>query len=54
MEINNVKQNATGQHASLIREETLISCEHSILKYDGRQLSVDDILTGIKNFKGGF
>lgn len=54
MEIINVEQNATGQLASLIREETLISCEHSILKYDGRQLSVDDILTGIKNFKGGF
>lgn len=54
IEIINVEQNATGQLAALIREETLISCEHSILKYDGRQLSVDDILTGIKNLKGGF
>ena len=54
VDIINVEQNATGQLAALIREETLISCEHSILKYDGRQLSVDDILTGLKNLKGGF
>ena len=54
MEIINVEQNATGQLAALIREETLINCEHSILKYDGRQLSVDDILSGLKNLKGGF
>lgn len=54
VKIINIEQNATGQLAALIREETLISCEHSILKYDGRQLSVDDILTGIKNLKGGF
>lgn len=54
MEIINVEQNATGQLAALLREEALICCEHSILKYDGRQLSVDDILTGIKNLKGGF
>lgn len=54
VEIINVEQNATGQLASLIREEALISCDHSILKYDGRQLSVDDILNGIKNLKGGF
>ncbi|PKM60348.1 MAG: 2-oxoacid:acceptor oxidoreductase subunit alpha [Firmicutes bacterium HGW-Firmicutes-4] len=54
VEIINIEQNATGQLAGLIREETLINCEHSILKYDGRQLSVDDILTGIKNLKGGF
>lgn len=54
VEIINVEQNATGQLAALLREEALINCEHSILKYDGRQLSVDDILTGIKNLKGGF
>ncbi|MDO9492461.1 2-oxoacid:acceptor oxidoreductase subunit alpha [Acetobacterium sp.] len=54
VDIINVEQNATGQLAALIREETLICCKHSILKYDGRQLSVDDILTGIKNLKGGF
>lgn len=49
VEIINVEQNATGQLAALLREEALINCEHGILKYDGRQLSVDDILTGIKN-----
>jgi len=54
VEIINVEQNATGQLASLIRQESLICCNNSILKYDGRQLSVDDILFGIKNMKGGF
>jgi 2-oxoglutarate ferredoxin oxidoreductase subunit alpha len=49
-----VEQNATAQLAALIRQETLINCEHSILKYDGRQLSVDDVLAGIQNLKGGF
>ena len=54
VEIINVEQNATGQLAALIRQEALICCNNSILKYDGRQLSVDDILSGIKNMKGGF
>jgi 2-oxoglutarate ferredoxin oxidoreductase subunit alpha len=39
----NVEQNATGQLASLIREQTGIACTHSILKYDGRQLSGEEI-----------
>ncbi|KNZ41834.1 2-oxoacid:acceptor oxidoreductase subunit alpha [Acetobacterium bakii] len=52
-EMVNVEQNATGQLASLIRENALISCHRSILKYDGRQMSVDDILAGIQNPKGG-
>ncbi len=54
VEIINVEQNTTGQLASLLRQEALINCDYSILKYDGRQLSVDDILNGIKNHKGGF
>lgn len=47
----NVEQNATGQLASLIRETTSITVNASILKYDGRQLSVDDILAqgGLKS-----
>lgn len=53
-ELISVEQNATGQLASLLRREALIPCHHSILKYDGRQLSVDDILTGITNLSGGF
>ena len=35
----NVEQNATGQLGSLIRQEALIACTHSILRYDGRPMS---------------
>ena len=41
--IINVEQNATGQMAGLIREKTGIVCASSILKYDGRQLSGEEI-----------
>lgn len=41
--IVNVEQNATGQMAGLIREHTGIQCVQSILKYDGRQLSGEEI-----------
>lgn len=39
----NVEQNATGQLAGLIREQTGIVCTGSILKYDGRQMSGEEI-----------
>ncbi len=39
----NVEQNATGQLAGLIREETGIVFDASILKYDGRQISGEEI-----------
>jgi 2-oxoglutarate ferredoxin oxidoreductase subunit alpha len=39
----NVEQNATGQLAGLIREETGITCAGSVLKYDGRQISGEEI-----------
>lgn len=39
----NVEQNYTGQLASLIREVTGIQTDASILKYDGRQLSGEEI-----------
>jgi 2-oxoglutarate ferredoxin oxidoreductase subunit alpha len=42
--IINIEQNATGQLADLIREQTGIVCNWSILKYDGRQISADEIL----------
>ncbi len=42
-QIINVEQNATGQLADLIREQTGISCSSSILKYDGRQISGEEI-----------
>ncbi|MDW2799134.1 2-oxoacid:acceptor oxidoreductase subunit alpha [Clostridium boliviensis] len=47
----NVEQNATGQLASLIREQTGISCNKSILKYDGRQMSGEEIVK--KVLEGG-
>lgn len=49
--IINIEQNATGQLAGLIREYTGIQCNKSILKYDGRQISADEIVDRQK--KGG-
>lgn len=49
--IINVEQNATGQLAGLIREYTGIECTSSILKYDGRQISADEIVKAVR--KGG-
>ncbi|MBN1778536.1 MAG: 2-oxoacid:acceptor oxidoreductase subunit alpha [Clostridiales bacterium] len=48
--VYSVEQNATAQLNKLIRMETNLSCTDSILKYDGRQLSVDDILHGLAAF----
>ncbi|MBC2581638.1 2-oxoacid:acceptor oxidoreductase subunit alpha [Clostridium sp. DJ247] len=39
----NVEQNYTGQLAKLIRQETGIKMDKSILKYDGRQISAYEI-----------
>jgi 2-oxoglutarate ferredoxin oxidoreductase subunit alpha len=47
----NIEQNATGQLASLICEQTGIQCNESILKYDGRQISGEEIAERIR--KGG-
>ena len=44
----NVEQNATGQLASLIRQEALIACTHSILRYDGRPMSGQYISDKVK------
>ena len=41
--IVDVEQNATGQLGNLIRGETGIACTGSILKYDGRQISGEEI-----------
>jgi 2-oxoglutarate ferredoxin oxidoreductase subunit alpha len=46
-QIINIEQNATGQLAGLIREHTGILCTGSILKYDGRQIFADDIVSEI-------
>ena len=44
----NVEQNATGLFASLARECTGIECDGSILKYDGRPLSAQEIVARVK------
>jgi len=46
--IIDIEQNATGQLADLIREETGILCESRILKYDGRQISGEEIAERIR------
>lgn len=46
--IINVEQNATGQLASLIRENTGIEVHSSILRYDGRPISSQDIYNKLK------
>lgn len=47
--IINIEQNYTGQLAKLIRQETGIYCNQSILKYDGRQITAEEI---VERFKG--
>jgi 2-oxoglutarate/2-oxoacid ferredoxin oxidoreductase subunit alpha len=47
--IVNVEQNATGQLASLIREQTGLICSSSVLKYDGRQISGEEIARILAN-----
>jgi 2-oxoglutarate/2-oxoacid ferredoxin oxidoreductase subunit alpha len=44
----NIEQNATGQLAMLIRENTGIEIKNSILRYDGRPLSSEDIINKLK------
>jgi 2-oxoglutarate ferredoxin oxidoreductase subunit alpha len=46
--ILNIEQNATGQLADLIREQTGIVCTQAILKYDGRQISAEEIVERIE------
>ena len=48
--VYSIEQNATAQLAKLIRMETGLYVTDSVLKYDGRQLSVDDILHGLAAF----
>lgn len=44
----NIEQNATGQLAALIMEETGIRCGSSVLKYDGRPISRQEIVSKLK------
>lgn len=47
--IINVEQNATGQLAEIISEVTRIECSESLLKYDGRQISSEEIIAALKS-----
>lgn len=49
--IVNIEQNATGQLARLIRQETGIACTGSILKYDGRQITAEEIVERMGDLK---
>ncbi len=51
--IINVEQNATGQLAGIIREYTGITCTSSILKYDGRQMTGEEIAERIGGVNNG-
>lgn len=44
----NIEQNYSGQLGKLIAQETGILCDDSILKYDGRQMSLDYVLREIR------
>lgn len=46
--ILNVEQNATGQLAGLLREYTGIECQSGILKYDGREITGEEIASRIR------
>jgi len=47
----NVEQNATGQLAQIIRENTGIQMDGSYLRYDGRPISSEDIVKKLKEAK---
>lgn len=47
-EIINIEQNSTGQLASVIMENTGIKCTKSVLKYDGRPISSQEIYNRLK------
>jgi len=47
----NIEQNATGQLAQIIRENTGIEIKSNILRYDGRPLCAEDIINKLKEVK---
>ncbi len=48
-----VEQNSTGQLGRLIREQTGLVSEGSVLKYDGRPFFPDEIVRGVKRHLNG-
>lgn len=49
--IVDIEQNATGQFAKLVRQETGIACTDMILKYDGRQITAEEIVEKMGGLK---
>ncbi len=47
-----VEQNFTGQFARLLRAEAQIECGSKVLRYDGRPLTAEDIVTQVKQIRG--
>lgn len=43
----NIEQNASGLFSSLVRECTGVECDSSVLKFDGRPLSSQEIFAGV-------
>ena len=49
-----IEQNATGQFAKLLENETHINMKHRVLKYSGHTFSVEEIAEKVSNcIKGG-
>jgi 2-oxoglutarate ferredoxin oxidoreductase subunit alpha len=46
-----VENNYTGQFRRLLQSETCIEVDHSILRFDGRPFSPEDILDGLKEVR---
>ena len=46
-----VENNYTGQFRRLLQSETCIEVKHSILRFDGRPFSPEDILSGLKEVR---
>ncbi len=48
--IINVEQNYTAQFAHLLRAETGLKPHHNLLKYNGRPMTQDEVVRGVKKF----
>jgi 2-oxoglutarate ferredoxin oxidoreductase subunit alpha len=46
-----VENNYTGQFKRLLQSETCILVDHTLLRYDGRPFSPEDVLTGLKEVR---
>jgi 2-oxoglutarate ferredoxin oxidoreductase subunit alpha len=46
-----VENNYTGQFKRLLQAETCLQVDHTILRYDGRAFSPEDVLAGLKEVR---